>query len=138
MPRTIPEVLQDLPTRTQGENIPQVRAKYGMPFQTMYLGPDNGDISEILQDCIALKAEGHISAYVVRPRTDGNGQYICLLLTRQQALNFAITNQGYRLLERGQVRAMAKADIPSWAKRGDEPEHIFAGFKIPLDENSDL
>lgn len=99
--------------------------------------PDYGDgyMGQIYQDAMALIKEGWLESFEILPRTDGLGHYISILINREQALGIKNTNDGYRLFERGHIKAMTVSALPSWARTPDgySPAHTFWGHEMPLD-----
>lgn len=137
--RTIPEVIPDLEPRAPAEPVPTVRVRAGLPYQTLVLGRDDGDVTELTADCQLLRDDGLIENFVVCPRADGLGHYVSVCVTRAQALGLQSTNLGYRLFERSHVRAMTRVDLPVWARAVDGgPSHVFWGQEMPEDENDGL
>lgn len=134
--RPIPEILPDLEQRLPDEVPVMPRARPGLTSQTLYLGQDDGDVTELVQLCQTLKNEGWMDAYVVCPRTDGQGEYICALVRDNQATGMLQTNQFYRLVEKGRLRALTRVDLPLWARMPDgSPQHLFYGIDLPEDDS---
>lgn len=128
----IPDVLPDLPEREAHEIPPAVRFVPGLPTQTFVVGRDDGDVSTIVEDCEALVAAGWLEAFVVRPREDGQGSYVHVCCSREQAIGLLQANAWHKLAERVAVRAFVADDFPIWARaQSGGPAHVFYGVPVP-------